>query len=229
MNEFVGGLPAPAYPFDVDAKLAKAGAQIFDKTCSGCHKKNNGTVYALEDVKTDPNRANVMGPVGRAGLVELLHEACEGTGDGAEYDHNITIDPNKYNSSWCQPNGTVQQQDNDFIRERAGRGQPGIGYKADDLRGIWVQAPYLHNGSVPTLWHMLHPDARPQKFARGNINYDREKVGFEWQDASPTNYDSVHVIEFDTTLRGQSNSGHAFGSDLSEDDKQALIEYLKTR
>src|SRR5260370_40763791 len=56
--------------------------------------------------------------------------------------------------------------------------EPG-GYVAPPLDGIWASAPYLHNGSVPTLWHVLHPAERPLVWLRTEDGYDREKVGLE--------------------------------------------------
>ncbi|MDV3241447.1 MAG: hypothetical protein LOY00_06645, partial [Methylocaldum sp.] len=91
------------------------------------------------------------------------------------------------------------------------------GYKADVLHGIWAQAPYFHNGSVPTLWHLFRPAERPEKFIRGNIKYDETKVGFVWDKAPQLDEygagDTVHFAEHDTTLRGNSNAGHTYGSE----------------
>jgi hypothetical protein len=57
-----------------------------------------------------------------------------------------------------------------------------LGYKARPLDGIWATAPYLHNGSVPTLYHLLLPPAeRPKSFWLGSRDYDAEKVGYVWE------------------------------------------------
>jgi hypothetical protein len=242
MGDFIGGLPPSPYPFAVNDTLARAGAPIFKANCAGCHKKNNDTVYALAAIGTDKNRANIVSPIARAGLIELMRQACDGTGNGVDVEKNISIDDYRsadgkpYSNDWCTPKGTkgetltLRQQDDALFRERAVRGNASVGYKADDLRGIWIQAPYLHNGSVPTLWHLLNPSERPKTFVRGNINYDQEKVGFAWteRDSAPTNYEGAHVVTFDASLRGQSNAGHTFGQDLSKEDKLKLLEYLKT-
>src|SRR5688500_19819908 len=53
------------------------------------------------------------------------------------------------------------------------------GYVAPPLDGVWASAPYFHNGSVPTLWHVLHPDERPKIWKRTEDGYDRERVGLE--------------------------------------------------
>jgi len=99
------------------------------------------------------------------------------------------------------------------------------GYVAVALDGIWARAPYLHNGSVPTLWDLLaDPADRPQRFYRGYDGYDRSKVGFSSDGPAAENSGWL----FDTQLTGNSNAGHRFGVDLPDPDKWALIEYLKT-
>ncbi|MGP6085886.1 c-type cytochrome [Antarctobacter jejuensis] len=93
------------------------------------------------------------------------------------------------------------------------------GYANMPLDGIWMRAPYLHNGSVPTLADLLTPhEARPVSFFRGCTNVDVEKVGFTCTEG----------FEFDTTLIGNGNGGHLWGTDLPEGEKAALLAYLKS-
>jgi hypothetical protein len=95
-------------------------------------------------------------------------------------------------------------------------------YLARPLTGVWATAPYLHNGSVPTLWHLLHPTQRPTKFIVGNREYDPARLGYSTGGSGWT---------FDTSQPGNSNIGHAgdkYGTNLTEDQKAALLEYLKT-
>jgi len=105
-------------------------------------------------------------------------------------------------------------------------------YKARALNGIWATAPYLHNGSVPTLYDMLLPASdpeegctaekcRPDKFYVGSPVFDPEKVGFD-----PSGETGGKV--FDTSIPGNRNSGHPFGTKLSDQERLDLIEYLKT-
>ena len=103
--------------------------------------------------------------------------------------------------------------------------QEPIGYDAPFLDGIWLRAPYLHNGSVPTLRDLLTPpDQRPKVFWRGYDVYDQIDVGFVFQ-----GYEAERVgTKHDTSLRGGRNIGHSFGTNLPAPDKDALIEYLKT-
>ena len=102
---------------------------------------------------------------------------------------------------------------------------PLTGYVAQFLDGIWLRAPYLHNGSVPTLTDLLTPPAqRPQTFWRGYDVYDQAHVGFVVQGAAA----EAAGTKFDTQLRGNSSAGHDFGTSLTDAEKTALIEYLKS-
>jgi cytochrome c553 len=107
-----------------------------------------------------------------------------------------------------------------------------IGYVAPPLDGIWASAPYFHNGSVPTLWHVLHPDSRPVVWKRTEDGYDRDKVGLEVEtfDAIPETLEvPAHRRRyFDTKHPGKSPAGHTFPNVLDEDEKRELLEYLKT-
>ena len=95
-------------------------------------------------------------------------------------------------------------------------------YVARKLGGVWATAPYLHNGSVPTLYHLLLPvDERPKKFHLGHRKYDPKHVGYELSVEKP-----VFVYDVDTI--GGSNSGHEFGTDLKEDERWEVVEYMKT-
>jgi mono/diheme cytochrome c family protein len=102
---------------------------------------------------------------------------------------------------------------------------PLIGYTAQYLDGIWLRAPYLHNGSVPTLADLLRPvDQRPAVFYRGYDLYDPVNVGFV---SSGPEAEKVGT-RFDVRQRGNGNGGHTFGATLPAGDKESLIEYLKT-
>jgi hypothetical protein len=99
------------------------------------------------------------------------------------------------------------------------------GYIAAFLDGIWLRAPYLHNGSVPTLRDLLKPAAdRPKVFYRGYDVYDPMDVGFVTQGAEAQRVGT----KYDVSERASSNQGHEYGTALSSKEKDALIEYLKT-
>ena len=99
------------------------------------------------------------------------------------------------------------------------------GYVAVPLDGVWARAPYLHNGSVPTLWDLLEvPENRPKIFYRAYDVYDQQKAGFvsSGPDAEREGW------RFDVGVVGNSNEGHLWGTALTPEEKKALIEYLKT-
>ena len=97
------------------------------------------------------------------------------------------------------------------------------GYLNVPLDGCWLRAPYLHNGSVPTLRDLLRPAAeRPLHFYRGSDVYDPVNMGF--QSTVPGAGESL----YDTTLPGNSNTGHEYGTTLSGEQKSDLLEFLKT-
>ena len=87
------------------------------------------------------------------------------------------------------------------------------------------RAPYLHNGSVPSLRDLLEPAAaRPKVFYRGYDVYDPIKVGFVTEGAEAERIGT----KLDVGQKANGNQGHEFGTSLSSDEKSALIEYLKT-
>ncbi len=99
------------------------------------------------------------------------------------------------------------------------------GYAAEPLDGLWLRAPYLHNGSIVNLDDLLKPASRRTKdFYRGYDLYDIAKAGFvsHGPEAKRVGF------HFDTAERGNGNMGHEYGTKLSDDDRQALLEYLKT-
>jgi hypothetical protein len=103
-------------------------------------------------------------------------------------------------------------------------------YKARSLNGIWATAPYLHNGSVPTLYDLLLPkkrdgdpkngDYRPDQFQVGSREFDPEKVGLKSS--------GYNGFTFDTRRRGNSNAGHSYGTGFDKEQRLDLLEYLKT-
>ena len=110
--------------------------------------------------------------------------------------------------------------------ERAGLVEENlIGYVAQHLDGIWLRAPFLHNGSVPSLRDLLEPaENRPALFYRGYDVYDPIRVGFVSRGADA----EQKGTPFDVAALGNGNQGHEYGTDLAAEEKDALIEYLKT-
>ena len=203
-------LQPPAWPGDilgtVDQTKAGAGEQLFRAKCATCHQDR---LYSLMEVGTDPTRANSFGqpvagkpfPDAVAPILGALKKRAF-LDDGVSAAEQATMDANP------------------VVWRATGK------YLARPLKGIWATAPYLHNGSVPTLYHLLHPEQRPAKFGLGNREFDSEKIGYQ----SGVQEQGTGWV-FDTSKPGNSNIGHqgdAFGTTLPEDQKAALLEYLKT-
>ena len=244
LNPFIDNLPPPPYPFaSVDLARAKEGKALFAKDCAGCHRPKNETIYPVTTLGVDRNRTLVNTSVSRYGLSALVMEAC------TIYGLN---NKGKPGADWCVPKGDWQARLDEYFRDTPRRVATGSnGYKADMLHGIWAQAPYLHNGSVPTLGQLICADTRPARFLRGNINYDERLVGFEWLERPAARYgpnETLLVKEYDTTIPSKANTGHTFGSQLCPDTRGldpirdrreiearilkspvgALLNYLKT-
>ena len=148
----------------------------------------------------DPNRTLVNTSVSRYGLAALVMEACR------IYGLNNQGQPG---ADWCVPQGDWQARLDEYFRDTPRRVAEGTnGYKADMLHGIWAQAPYLHNGSVPTLGQLVCPSTRPPRFLRGNLHYDEALVGFEWADRPAARlrserHDSDQGVRHDGPGQGQ--------------------------
>lgn len=119
-----------------------------------------------------------------------------------------------YNSSWYAQ-GTHKAQ---LL--------PNNGYVAPPLDGIWATAPYLHNGSVPTLDDLLYSAQRPRFWKRtfNNSDFNQQKMG--WNYTVETSKTDINT--YDTSLPGYNNGGHTFGDVLTDIERKAVLEYLKT-
>ena len=110
---------------------------------------------------------------------------------------------------------------------------PARGYIAPPLDGVWATAPYLHNGSVPTIDALLQSGKRPRYWRRSfdSKDYDQETLGWRYTELAEgkkeTDPNSRKWV-YDTTLPGATNSGHTFGDHLNEGERRAVLEYLKT-
>ncbi len=164
---------------------------------------------------------------------------CHGTygADGGYPERIVPIDvvgTDPVRLSALTPKHRLSYQTN-WINEYGERGDviadPG-GYLAPPLNGIWASAPYFHNGSVPTLWHVLHPEERPAVWMReSNDGYDKRRVGVPIQitDAVPAAVNAASRRRyFDTRKFGKSAAGHDFPAALSGSERAAVLEYLKT-
>ncbi len=117
-----------------------------------------------------------------------------------------------------------------FYGQRA-KAAPAPGYYAPPLDGVWATAPYLHNGSVPSIKALLESSKRPDRWARtfDSTDYDPVALGWRYTEPETEPEDPEESKEnYDTTRPGYSNRGHTYGDKLTTDERKALIEYLKT-
>ncbi|RYY98027.1 MAG: c-type cytochrome, partial [Chitinophagaceae bacterium] len=104
--------------------------------------------------------------------------------------------------------------------------EPFAGYIAPPLDGIWITAPYLHNGSVPTLEGVLNSSARPRYWSRNfkKPQYNYESPGWVYTKEAKAGKPEI----YNTDLPGYGNRGHYFGDQLTDTERRYVIEYLKT-
>lgn len=196
--EWILSLEPPRYPFPIDHELAGRGKRIFNRNCAECH----GT-YGQQ--WTYPNR---IVPIDEVGTDPVRLQALTP-------EHR-----RRYQANWFSNYG-----------KKRVLVDPG-GYVAPPLDGIWASAPYFHNGSVPTLWHVLHSSERPNVWRRSIDGYDTEKVGLEIETFDEVPSEAKTKAQkrwyFNTRGRGKSAAGHTFPDSLDEEEKTAVLEYLKT-
>jgi len=198
---YLSSLRAPKFQGHVDQELAGQGRALFGDHCATCH----GT---YGDDWSYPNRRIPIDDLG-TDPVRLSALSVEGR--------------QIYADSWFAHAGE------DGVQETVTDPR---GYVAPPLDGIWASAPYFHNGSVPTLWHALHPAERPAVWTRSADELDTQRVGLEISVVPKVPITAPHVASrrshFDTRRCGKSYSGHDYPDQLSEAEKAAVLEYLKT-
>ncbi len=202
---YIRSIEPPAYPFEVDTTLAERGEGIFLDDCAGCH----GTYGESDDEDTYPN------------LIIPL-DVIETDPTFAAYDENVAALEDWFGKTFFARYSTVIVDD------------PFPGYTPPPLDGIWATAPYLHNGSVPTIEAVIDPLQRPGYWRRldfDSTNYDTERLGWPYESLTYGQAEAPQEERkyiYDTTLPGYSNSGHTFGNHLEAGERAALLEYLKT-
>lgn len=196
--QWMESIEPPRYPFEIDAEQAARGERVFAVHCSECH----GT---YGDIETYPE---IRVPIDVIGTDRVRLDA-------------LTPEHRR----WMQVGWMSRFGEDEVIVDPDG-------YIAPPLDGIWATAPYFHNGSVPTLWHLLHPSSRPNVWLRTEDGYDRERVGLEVAEFPTVPDEATDPSDrrryFDTSIPGKSAQGHTFVDALSEDQKEDVLEYLKT-
>jgi mono/diheme cytochrome c family protein len=202
IESWIESLEPPQWTGGIDLGLADRGRAVFAEHCGSCHGTHGPDgVY--------PDRIVPIEEVGT---------------DRVRLDSLTTQERGQLNDSWFGHYGTdaVGMED---------RESP-TGYVAPSLDGIWASAPYFHNGSVPTLWHVLHPGERPTVWRRTPSGYDDARVGLEVEELAEMPPGRLRPSDrrtfFDTRKPGKSAAGHDFPDALTEDEKTAVLEYLKT-
>jgi len=202
-------------------------------------------VIALEKIGTDPAQADVLRTrtvklpaylkVPKPNPVDGVY--CEDQASGevvaeAAFGWALAVVTGRVIDRWYTDNKVPPAERARMDGYRPNCIQAPAGYKARPLNGIWATAPFLHNGSVPSLAELLKPAAeRVKKFCLGSLEFDPVAVGYD-----TTCIKGSTVI--DTTVKGNLNTGHSFenaplgngviGPALNEEDRKALLEYLKT-
>ena len=200
IQAYLLSLKPPKYPLPIDRSLAARGEEVFRDSCARCH----GT---YGDKWTYPNKIVSIDKIGT---------------DRRRFDGITRKFGAYYSQSWFNEDYPIRETN---------------GYQAPPLDGIWATAPYFHNGSAPTVYHVLRSKSRPKIFTRSYRTdldaYDPVKLGWKIvvlterpnaKKLSPIEYRKV----YDTHAPGCGNSGHTYGDKLSEDERMAVIEYLKT-
>lgn len=249
MEESLRKLESPLWPEQIlppiDRALASRGEALYEAQCESCHahidradpkRRVTAMVTGIDVVGTDAQAANnIISARAPTGVLEGAINTKTGEKYGADAPV-ITLLTNVVGGALAaQPAAAAAAIVNakaHGIEESTKQGnhtQPTstspsadlLSYKARPLNGIWATAPYLHNGSVPTLYDLLLPPAsRPATFTLGRREYDPQKVGYV------SDGDVPFVV--DTSVTGNGNGGHEYGVSLSEADRWALVEYLKT-
>lgn len=195
---YIENIEAPVYPFDINNNLATQGATIFDQNCATCHGTYGGS-------ETYPNKLVALSTVGTDATLSNYY-----TQPSAEVNYFIDW----FNTGWFGTGSNSLE----VVTEG--------GYIAPPLDGIWATAPYFHNGSVPTIEDVLNSKNRPVYWKRSFLSsdYNTDKIGWNYETTSS----QLDINTYDSTLKGYGNGGHTFGDDLTDNERAALLEYLKT-
>ena len=247
LEETLKKLEPPRWPEDVlgsiDQAKATQGAALYKQHCSSCHEGKLTTpnefgkqftrinMYSLDLIGTDPTAAVNFNK--RLAYTAQLSQPPVSlperlTATGAMEAVTNQVAKRKFEEQNISPE---MQNEMKGFRQNVIRAP--LAYRARNMDGIWATAPYLHNNSVPNLYQLLLPAAqRAKSFYVGNLQYDPKVLGFDTAK-------SADGFELLTNITGNSNAGHEFrdaprgkgviGPLLTEDERWAIIEYLKTR
>ena len=196
VREWAETLPPPEYPYEIDEAVAERGYELYREYCLECHAD-----HRFRDGITEGDKVGTVEPIDYIGTDRHRLDAYTYTFAANQY----TLYPG---SEYSFKN--FKKTD---------------GYANQPLDAVWLRAPYLHNGSVPSLRTLLEPpENRPAVFYRGNDLFDQGEVGFVYDVAAE---DGREYWRFDTSEPGNDNAGHLYGCYLADDEKDAIVEYMK--
>ena len=227
LESFYSRLAPPTWPedhfgaVDTASQRYRTGAALFVQHCARCHDRQEGgqngpegsITYGLAEIGTDPLRAlNFASPLG----------------DGKPFTRDLQAVAEKVkNHAGIEANQAEHRGQLDLPDHQI-RWISTLGYVARPLEGAWATAPYLHNGSVPTLDDLLKPEEqRPVCFPLGHREYDPVKLGYVSENTKVPPAEQAHMFVYDTRIEGNSNRGHRYGTQLDSNDRESLLEYLK--
>ena len=192
---FLGSAKRHTFPGEINFEQAKRGQEIYKNRCASCHGEYSEELEEGPKLVSFPNKV--------ISQVDMKTDASR-----------LDVIDSKFTD---KVNSTVMGKY--LVAKKA------EGYIAPILSGLWNSAPYLHNGSIPSLWQLMNPELRKEKFRVGGHKLNFKTLGIEY----PENYkpwSTPGVI--DTTQKGFGNSGHLSPFDeMSQDEKWDVIEYLK--
>ncbi len=231
-------LTAPKWPIEyaghLDAEKMARGKQLYEQHCVQCHthvdasdakRKLRAVLTPVTDVGTDPLVVdNFENRRVKAGVLEgdrvLLVAGDTFSTDAKPIDLVTHVAAGALvNQPWQSLKAIIKERESRYPKPEH---QTDLVYKTRPINGVWASAPYLHNGSVPTIYDLLLPATqRPVTFYVGNIALDVVKVGY-------LTTETPNTTLFDTRLRGNSNTGHEYGTQLSDGQRWDLVEYIKS-
>jgi hypothetical protein len=247
-EELIKKIGPPKWPWPVNQALANQGKPLYDKYCgAGCHEIKRGAFRLLnpfgpswatpiQNVGTDVREYNVLSREVSTGVL---------AGEEIPFLHKLGARDTAFNVLEQAVYGSLMSSNSWLSGVNAGLslvskaasvlGIIGEGFKpklevgayeARVLQGIWAAAPYLHNGSVPTLAELLKPaQERLSEFKIGPA-YDIVNIGMSVE--QPSTDQTLITTDCSELDSGGSRCGHEFGTNLTSDEKKALLEYLKT-
>jgi hypothetical protein len=224
IEQAIAELPGPAWPEafpPIDRARAARGEAIYQQECASCHPSAAGDapldlpLVDVAEIGTDPSYALAFTTTTIDGRrLSLSSEALL-----SEVLQELT---SRIIEAGFDQRGFSAGERADYMGGRENRWRAVASYKAIPLTGVWATAPYLHNNSVPDLVELLSPpgERSPAFWVSPAAPFDPERVGFVT--AAPSGF------RFDTSVPGNANTGHEYGTSLAPGQRADLIEFLKT-